>query len=178
MKRILFSLALIGITASSFGATLSAVVSGRAVAGGPAAVTIWTNRASVYSIQLVSPLAQSAVIKLYDVDRTNAGWYGTNWCTSNSIISRVSYATNYAYAFTNMVTWTGTTGYVNWQTNVGLYTLTSTNSVGTTNESPVMITLTVPPNSVSTYNCDLIFARGISALPDTNGVTMIINYNE
>lgn len=159
LTKFLFIIALIGLTYSAHSAQIvvNATTNGFYL--------LSTNRASVYSVEVTS--ANPAVITLYDCDSVAAPFFGTNY-TNAAYTSRIAYSTNLVTSYV------GTTGFTNWYTNAGLFTLTTTNAANT-NALPSMAAFVVSGGTYAVYNIDALFARGICATITTNA-SMVINY--
>ena len=130
-------------------------------------IIITTNRASAYSVEVTA--SANSVVSFYDIDVTNAPYYGTNYVNS-AYASRITYPTNYVYSFV------GYNGYTNWYTNQGIFTLTVTNAANTNALNP-LFTAVVAGNSYATYSVDALFTRGIVAVASSGtNIAIVINY--
>lgn len=123
------------------------------------------SRAKVYSIEVSSTNAYT--YRFYDNDNailtpyaTN-GFYGTNF-VNGAYISRSTYATNLLSQFTNY------NGFINYNTNVGLYTLTTTNAA-TTNAMPFLANITTGGAETRVSYVDALFNRGVLIHSTGNG---------
>ena len=116
-------------------------------------------RAKVYSIEISSTNAftyrfyDNDNLDVWPPDTTGAGYYGTNVVTG-AYISRTTYATNVLSQFTNY------NGFVNYNTNAGLWTLTSTN-IAATNAMAALATITTGGAETRVSYVDALFNRGI-----------------
>jgi len=128
---------------------------------------ISTNRASIYSIEISTPSANATgfTMQMFDCDNIAAPFYGTNY-TNAAFVGRTTYATNLVSTFV------GNNGYTNWYTNVGVYTLTSTNAASTNPLTP-MAAFTVAAGTYAVYNADALFARGICITANTNASVVV-----
>jgi len=128
-------------------------------------VLLTTNRASIQSIELTSDKA--VALQLFNIGTTNEPYFGTNYVTA-AFTYRTSYSTNYVTSYV------GNTGFTNWYTNAGLWTLTLTNAAATNALSPGFAGV-VGANAYAVYPVDLLFERGIVARATTN-CSIVINY--
>lgn len=129
---------------------------------------ISTNRESVYQITLSVPAGQvPTTVQLYDCQSIAAPFFGTNY-------TNAAYSNYIQYATTMVSSYTGTTGFTNFYTNVGIFSLMVSNAPAT-NVLPVIGAFTVASGTAVTYNMDALFARGICAFISSN-VTGIISY--
>lgn len=124
-----------------------------------------TNAANVYNIELTSDKA--ATVHFYDQSTMSAPYYGTNYVTTNYPY-RLTYSTNYVTSYV------GQSGYTNWYTNAGLWTLTITNSAAT-NVLDKAASFVVGANTYANYSTDLMFNRGVVVAASTN-VSVIFTY--
>lgn len=130
-------------------------------------IILTTNRGSAYSIEITA--SANALVNFYDIDVTNAPYYGTNYVNS-SFVSRTTYPTNYVYSFV------GSNGYTNWYTNQGVFTLNVTNAANTNALSPIFSAV-VAGNTYATYSVDNLFVRGLVAVaPTGTNVSIVVNY--
>jgi len=130
-------------------------------------VILTTNRVNAYSVELTA--TANALVNFYDIDVTNAPYYGTNYVNA-SYVSRTSYTTNLVTSFV------GYNGYTNWYTNQGIFTLTVTNAANTNALAP-LFSAAIGPNVLTTYSVDALFARGLVAVA-TKGtnINIVVNY--
>lgn len=127
-----------------------------------------TNRASVYQVVLSVPSGQvPSTVTLYDCDSIAAPFFGTNY-TNAAFTNYITYST------TMVSSSTGYTGYTNWYTNVGVFTLAVSNRPNT-NVLPPIASFTVAGGATIVYNVDALFARGICAAISSN-ITGVVNY--
>lgn len=152
----------IGLTSSAKALTFSTNI----LTGQQAYILLSTN-CSVYSIQLLSAI-NPVTVDFYDSAQITAPAFGTNY-TNAAFVSTVSYASN-AVVTANI----GATGFTNYLTNSGIYTLLVTNAAAT-NVLPKMVSLAVGANLSIQSDVDITFARGVSVRPTTN-VTIILGY--
>jgi hypothetical protein len=118
-----------------------------------------TNRIKVYQIEVATTNAQT--FRFYDNDNlthtgaslANSGFWGTNVVTGANY-TRVSYPTNFATSFV------GQTGFTNWYTNSGIYSLWVTNTQAT---NALAATATVATGGAETrlVGVDALFTRGV-----------------
>lgn len=155
MKKILLGIALCvtGLVANA----QFAILSTNLASGGP--ILISTNRAAVYSVEISSTTA--GTVKLFDQNTTAAPYYGTNFVTA-AYPYRISYTTN------KLSTYVGANGYTNYVTNVGIFSLSATNSAATNALNP-SFAASIGANIAAVHATDAIFNRGIVAL--CQGVT-------
>jgi hypothetical protein len=169
MKKLLTILSLAALVVS---ANAQNIISTN-ITGGSGTYVITTSRAKVYAIEATTTNAVSTTF--FDNDNANnvptaantPGYFGTNVVTG-AYISKSTYATNIASSFTNM------TGYVVWSTNIGLWTVTTTNSAAT-NSLPVSAIVTTAGAETRVNYVDATFVRGIVARPNGN-VNLTIYY--
>lgn len=127
-----------------------------------------TNRASVYQVVLSVPSGQvPSTVTLYDCDSIAAPFFGTNY-TNAAFTNYITYST------TMVSSSTGYTGYTNWYTNVGVFTLAVSNRPNT-NVLPPIASFTVAGGATIVYNVDALFARGMCAAISSN-ITGVVNY--
>jgi hypothetical protein len=125
---------------------------------------ILTNAAKIANVQVVGGTTYSSV-NIYD-DKNGTGlWTNSAYATLSNYVSNVVY--------TSVSPLTGVT---NIQTNLQLVTVTVTNAAAT-NTLPYR-TFVAAPNTVSSYNVDMIQARGITLYANSNGsgTTVVITY--
>jgi hypothetical protein len=154
MKKLLVIVAMLGLGLS---VQSQSMVSTNVYAAGVHLLT--PNRATVYSIEISSTNAYS--YKLWDNDNlthvptaaSTPGWWGTNF-VNGAYISRSSYATNISSSYTNPI------GGISWYTNMGLWTVTSTNAASTNVVSPVVTISTGGAETRVSY-VNATFVRGI-----------------
>lgn len=166
MKNLLLiGLAVFGIALQSDAAVLSGtILDNRAMAN---TIIMSTNRASVYQIEITA--TANTKVDFYDMDATNAPYWGTNYVNS-AYATRVTYSTNLVTSFV------GNNGYTNWYTNVGVYTLTVTNAANTNALSP-MFSAVVAGNTYAVYNVDALFVRGVVAVATAGtNVNLVVYY--
>lgn len=128
-------------------------------------VLLTTNRASIYSIEITSD--KSVLVDFFNNNSVAAPVYGTNYVTA-AYPYRISYSTNYVTSYI------GNTGYTNWYTNAGIWTLTLTNAAAT-NALSAGFSATVGANTYAVYPVDLLFEKGIVVRGTTNA-NIVINY--
>lgn len=160
MKQIVSIASLLLLTSSLFGATS---FSTNIVTKG--CYTLLTNAANVSVIELTSDKA--CLVDFYDQNTQADPYFGTNYATS-AYAYRTTYPTNYVTSYVN------STGFTNWYTNAGVWTLTLTNAAAT-NVLAKATSLAVGANAYAVYPVDLIFNRGISIIASTN-VSLAITY--
>lgn len=169
MKFIKSSIAVVAIATLAVWQTYAAVVTGQIVDNRAMSNTIivTTNRASVYSVELTA--TANALVSFYDIDVTNAPYYGTNYVNA-SYVSRTSYTTNLVTSYV------GYNGYTNWYTNQGIFTLTVTNAANTNALAP-LLSAVVGANTLTTYSVDALFTRGIVAVASSGtNINIVVNY--
>ena len=155
MKKLLLSLLGLAMVLS---APAQGILSTNITAGAGVHL-LTTNRLNVYAIEVGT--TNAFTFRFYDNDNTTSsgsslatpGFWGTNVVTG-SYISRVTYPTNYLETFTNY------SGYVNYKTNVGLWTLTTTNAQATNVLSTTAIVNTGGAESRVVY-VNALFKRGV-----------------
>lgn len=129
----------------------------------PAGAKALVNEACVLNnIQLLS--ATNAIIRIYDGAITNA----------------VGAYTNYTVFSTNLVTtFITTTGLTNTFTNTVLFT-SATAVAAATNNTPPIITLVVPANSITpiTFNGPIAFTKNLTLSNDVGIVSCVINFRQ
>ena len=154
-------------------ASLTLVVSAQAqlmlstnITAGAGLHLLSTTRAKVYSIEVSS--TNAFTYRFYDNDNVSNvpngstnGFYGTNF-VNGAYISRSTYATNLLSQFTNY------NGFVNYNTNVGLYTLTTTNAAST-NAMPALANITTAGAETRVSYVDALFNRGVLIHTTGNG---------
>jgi len=160
MKKLLAIASLLLLTSSVFGAT---TFSTNIVTTG--VYLLVTNAANVYNIELTSDKA--CTVHLYDQNTMADPYYGTNYVTA-AYPYRTTYATNYVTSYVNQ------TGFTNWYTNAGVWTLTLTNAAAT-NVMAKAASFAVGANTYANYSTDLIFNRGVVLAASTN-VSVIFTY--
>ena len=124
-----------------------------------------TNGVDVQSIAVSS--AYSASVELFDLDTLAAPYYGTNKVTS-AYATRTSFPTNYVTSYV------GFTGYTNWYTNAGRWTLVTTNAAATNSLVPLSA-FAIGANQVANSDDPVTFAKGITVRANTN-TTIVIYY--
>ena len=163
MKKLILSLA-IGF-ATAFSVNAQSPYSTNLTTAGVGAHLLIDGRASVYSVELTA--SYPCWVKFYDNNDMAAGVYGTNYVNA-AYTGKSSYTTNF------VTTLVGTTGYTNYYTNTGVYTL-STSVAAATNQLNPSLSFVVAGGTYAVYNTDALFTRGIVALANTN-VSIVINY--
>lgn len=123
-----------------------------------------TNRASIYSVEITS--SNPVQVDLYDADSLAAPYYGTNYVNA-AYQYRTTYTTNYVTSFV------GSTGYTNWYTNAGLWTLTLTNAANT-NQLPKAFSAVVAGNSYAVYPTSTLLINGVVMRASTNVAITIL----
>lgn len=160
MKKILSTIAVLAMLAIS--------VSGASFSWAPTTGGMnWgtSNRASVYQVEISA--TAPVVVNFYDMDTTNAPYYGSNFVTS-AYSNRFYVTTNYVTSFV------GNNGYTNWYTNAGIWTYTNAVPAATNIATP-LFSVTVAAGQYAVYNVDALFARGICYSTTTNA-NIIVNY--
>ena len=160
MKKLILFALMFGMVASVSGATISTNI-----LVGKGTYLLKVGRADVDSIQLTSTNAYLA--RFYDQSTLAAPYYGTNYVTAE-YSGRSTYATNY------VTTWTNSTGVINYATNSGVWTVTTTVEAAT-NGLPAIVEANTVANAVSIYDVDAIFTKGIVAVVDGN-VNITVTY--
>lgn len=148
----------VGLAVTALSAN-AAVFSTNILTGQQAYILLSTN-VHVYQIQLASSV-NAVTADFYDCSQITAPAFGTNY-TNAAFVSKVSYASN-AIVTENI----GATGYTNYLTNAGIYTLLVTNAAAT-NLLPKQVSLAVGANQTIVADVDALFARGVSIRPSTN----------
>lgn len=168
MKKLLLSLAMVGLAVSTFAQGILTTN----ITGGAGMFLLSTNRIRVYSIEVTTTNAYN--FKFWDNDNTtqtsaSTGFWGTNF-VSGAYVSRSSYPTTYVNSYIN------TQNFTNWYTNYGTWTATVTNAAATNAMSPLYQISTSGAETRLNY-VDLIFTRGIVCLPSGNGtITLYYRY--
>lgn len=165
---------LIGILSLSLVANAQNLISTNILAGAGLHL-ISTNRIKVYSIEVSS--TNSFNYRFFDNDNTDnvptastTGWWGTNF-VSGAITTRTTYPTNYVVTFTNY------NGYVNYKTNVGLWTLTTSVAQATNAASPLAVVATGGAETRVSY-VNALFTRGVLLYSTGNGSITLYYSNE
>lgn len=169
MKKLLIVLLTL---ATATGAMAQATAS-LTINAAPGLFLISTNRLKVYSIETAT--TNAAAFRLWDNDNTNNvpnastnGWYGTNFVNA-SYVSRASYLTNLTTSYTNPV------GYISWYTNVGMWTVTTTNAAATNALAPLATIANGTAETRVTYQ-NVLFTRGAIVHATGNG-TITLYYS-
>ncbi len=115
----------------------------------------------VYQMQVTASANDPVIVNFYDSKQSTAPAFGTNY-TNASFVSKISYASN-AVVTENI----GATGFTNYLTNVGIYTLLVTNAAAT-NVLPKLAAIAAGVGQSVVADVDIIAAKGISVLPSTN----------
>lgn len=171
MKKLLILIVMLAVSASAFAQNIATLTFNNA----PGLYLVTANRAKVYSIETTSTNAVG--FRFWDNDNTNnvptaattAGWFGTNY-VNGEYVSRSTYATNLVTSYTNPV------GYASWYTNVGLWSVTSTNAASTNAVSPLVSINNGGAETRVTY-VDGIFTRGVIVHATGNG-TVTLYYRD
>lgn len=127
---------------------------------------VLTNGCKVKYVMVSSPNA--GLVQFFDNSGTNTVG-GTNYITS-------AY-TNYTQIITNTVAtnYVGTTGYTNYYTNSGIWTVPVANAAATNALSPTLA-FAVVGNVMGGYPTDAVFTRGVNVRTTTN-TSVVIYYN-
>jgi hypothetical protein len=154
MKKFITALLAVGLSVSAFGQGL---LSTNITASGVHLLT--TNRIKVYQIEVATTNAQT--FRFYDNDNTTStgaglatpGFHGTNVVTG-ATYSRIMYPTNYASSFVSQ------SGFTNWYTNSGIYSLLVTNTQAT-NVLAASTVIATGGAETRLVGVDALFTRGV-----------------
>lgn len=153
MKKLLLVAGLLALALTSH----AQVVYSTNITAGAGTYLLTSDRVAAYSFEVSATNAYT--LYFYDspnansVPGTGEGVWGTN-VVNAAYISRSTYATNMAVSFTNY------NGYVNWNTNSGLWTVTTTNAAGT-NSLPLALSIPISANETRVTYASVLFTRGI-----------------
>ena len=128
-----------------------------------------TNRANVKMVFL-SSVTTNVLVEFFNQNSIANPWFGTNYSTNTTYVSRASYTTNMA------VNWTNFDGAISIWTNQGIFTYNVTNTGPITNASKPLMSFVVSPNNVGVYPVDALFDKGVCMRVSGN-VNVVMNYN-
>ena len=118
-----------------------------------------TNRVRIYQVEVAATNAQT--FRFYDNDNAthtgaslaNPGFWGTNFVSGLSY-TRVTWPSNVVSSFV------GQTGFTNWYTNSGMFSLLVTN-VQTTNVMSPLVSIATGGAETRLVGVDALFTRGV-----------------
>jgi hypothetical protein len=163
MKKLLN---IITLATALFAINASAAVLSTNITVGNTAYLLSTKGLDVYQVIVTSDKA--VTVEMWDMGTLAAPFYGTN-VTNGAYVTRTSVATNYVTSYV------GFTGYTNWYTNTGRWTVTNTVAAGTNAATPIQVVAT-SANVSSAYDTPFSVTRGLVVRPSTNA-TLVFYYN-
>ena len=163
MKKLLIVGAVLAFAFSATASTISTNVT----AGGVHLLST-SGAKSIYQLQVSSTAQGPVIVDFFDANSVAAPLYGTN-STNGAIVTYTTYATNYVTSYV------GITGYTNWFTNSGNWTLVATNT-GNTNALVPIASVALPASATVLVDLSALVNRGI-AMRTTTNASAVVTYN-